>query len=444
MVTPITYKSLTIVPIPAEKIRRVGIAQLGGLTMGEWYARQTDRPDAMLNGSLWDNKGAIGTIWKDGQLQRNEGGGFGIGEAGSGWAFGEPWEQKWENYITGTPALIRGGKATGDHMPLERDEIARTRRSAICGAGLIFYMVTGKNLTLAEFTTQLQEFGMYQALNLDGGGSSRMMLDGVPINAPTDNRRCPNAVAVWLVKGSDKETEDKKEEEGESKMKSIYLSPSTQENNVGAGSYGTEERRMNEIMDLIENQLRGKYILYRNRPEMSLRQVVADSNAKNPDLHFALHSNAGGSRGTECWICAKGGQAEKFANLLYKKVAPLTPTKDRGVKVSSSLYEVNKTRAPATILEIDFHDNAQTAQWIIDNKTAVAHACVQAIMEFFGDAASVPEQPEEKPMEKWYEKELREAVAMGITDGTRPEDTATRAEAAIMVLRAVKAMKGGN
>ena len=441
-VTPITYKNLTIVPIPTEKIRRVGIVDLGGLTMGEWYARQEDKPDAMINGSLWDSKGAIGTIWEDGQLQRNEGGGFGIGEVGSGWAFGEPWEQPWENYITGTPALIRGGKATGDHMPLERDEVASTRRSAVCGAGLFLYLVTGQGLTLKEFTQQLQSFGMYQALNLDGGGSSRMMVRGDAINAPTDNRRCPNAVAVWLVKESDKETEDKKEEEGESKMKSIYLSPSTQENNVGAGSYGTEERRMNEIMDLIENQLRGKYILYRNLPEMNLRQVVADSNAKNPDLHFALHSNAGGGEGTECWICAKGGQAEKFANLLYKKVGALTPTKDRGVKVSASLYEVNKTKAPAVILEIDFHDNAQAAQWIVDNKAAVADACVQAIMEFFGD--TVPEQPEEKPMEKWYTKELQEAVAMGITDGTRPEDACTRAEAAIMGLRAVKAMKGEN
>lgn len=432
---PITYKNLTIVPIPTEKIRRVGIVQLNGLTMGKWYARQEDKPDAMINGSLWDSKGAIGTIWRDGKLQRNEGGGFGIGEVGSGWAFGEPWEQRWTDYITGTPALIRSGKATGDHMPLWRDEAASTRRSAVCGAGLFLYLVTGHGLTLKQFTEQLQAFGMYQAINLDGGGSSRLMLGGVPINAPTDDRRCPNAVAVWLVKENDEK------EEGESKMKSIYLSPSTQENNVGAGSYGTEERRMNEIMDLIENQLRGKYILYRNRPEMSLRQVVADSNAKSPDLHFALHSNAGGSLGTECWICARGGQAEKFANLLYKKVGALTPTADRGVKVSTSLYEVNKTRAPAVILEIDFHDNAQAAQWIIDNKTAVAHACVQAIMEFFGDA--VPEQPEEKPTEKWYEKELREAVAMGITDGTRPEDTATRAEAAIMVLRAVKAMKGG-
>ena len=442
MVTPTTYKNLTIVPIPVEKIRRVGIVQLNGLTMGEWYARQADKPDAMINGSLWDSKGAIGTIWRDGKLQRNEGGGFGIGEVGSGWAFGEPWEQKWTNYITGTPALIRGGELTGARMPLEKDEVARTRRSAVCGAGLVLYLVTGQGLTLREFAQQLKAFGMYQALNMDGGGSSRLMVDGVPINAPTDNRRCPNAVAVWLVKESDKETEDKKGEEGESKMKSIYLSPSTQEGNVGAGSYGTEERRMNEIMDLIENQLRGKYILYRNRPEMTLTQVVADSNAKNPDLHFALHSNAGGGRGAECWICAKGGKADQFANILYGKIAALTPVSDRGVKVSSSLYEVNKTRAPAVILELEFHDNAQAAEWIVNNKNAVADACVQAIMEFFGDtAASVPE---EKPTEKWYTKELREAVEMGITDGTRPEDACTRAEAAIMVLRAAKAMKGGN
>ena len=40
----------------------------------------------------------------------------------------------------------------------------------------------------------------------------------------------------------------------------------------------------------------------------------------------------------------------------------------------------------------------------------------------------------------WYIKngELDEAKALGITDGTRPDDTATRAEVAAMVLRAYK------
>lgn len=46
----------------------------------------------------------------------------------------------------------------------------------------------------------------------------------------------------------------------------------------------------------------------------------------------------------------------------------------------------------------------------------------------------------------WYIKngEWDEAKALGITDGTRPDAPATRAEVAAMVLRAIKIMKEGN
>lgn len=219
-------------------------------------------------------------------------------------------------------------------------------------------------------------------------------------------------------------------------MKSIYLSPSTQERNQGAGSYGTEESRMNEICDLVENELRGKYILYRNRPEMSLQQVVADSNAKAPHIHVAIHSNAGGGRGCEAWICAKGGQAERLANKIYGELAPLTPTSDRGVKVSTTLYEVNKTKAPAVIVEVEFHDSEAGAEWILRNKAAIARAIARGIMLHFGDTP--PDALPGSGTEKWYAKELAEAVAAGITDGDRPDDPATRAEVAVMVLRGLK------
>ena len=47
--------------------------------------------------------------------------------------------------------------------------------------------------------------------------------------------------------------------------------------------------------------------------------------------------------------------------------------------------------------------------------------------------------------EKWYIKsgELAEAKKLGITDGTRPDEPATRAEVAAMVLRAVKLIREG-
>jgi len=52
----------------------------------------------------------------------------------------------------------------------------------------------------------------------------------------------------------------------------VYLSPSTQERNVGGGGRGNADESSSR----------------------SLAQVEADSNSKKPDLYFAIHSNAGG------------------------------------------------------------------------------------------------------------------------------------------------------
>ena len=53
------------------------------MTMGQWYAQQADKPRYMINASLWDVRGSIGTIYIDGKLQRNEGSGFGFGNNNS-------------------------------------------------------------------------------------------------------------------------------------------------------------------------------------------------------------------------------------------------------------------------------------------------------------------------------------------------------------------------
>lgn len=44
----------------------------------------------------------------------------------------------------------------------------------------------------------------------------------------------------------------------------------------------------------------------------------------------------------------------------------------------------------------------------------------------------------EKKMPEWAEREVSEAIMLGITDGTRPQDLCTRQEAMLMAKRAVK------
>ena len=149
-------------------------------------------------------------------------------------------------------------------------------------------------------------------------------------------------------------------------IKSVYLSPSTQEGNIGIGDYGTEEKRMNQVCDVIQKHLlRHGITIFRNRPEMSLKQVVADSNNKSPAIHFAIHSNAsnGNARGCEIYCHRFGGEGERLARLVYGELLPLTPAKGRGVKEGRNhfgpgkpLYELAKTTAPAALAEISFHD----------------------------------------------------------------------------------------
>lgn len=182
--------------------------------------------------------------------------------------------------------------------------------------------------------------------------------------------------------------------------KKIYLSPSTQENNIGAGSYGTEEKRCNQIADVVEFILESHGVLvYRNKPTMTLTQLVNDSNSKNADIHFAIHTNALNqkARGCEVFCHRKGGEGEKLAKAVYSFVSGITPTTDRGVKEGYNFYGKGKhmyepcyTKIPAALIEIDFHDNPESAKWIIENIEKIGAAIAKGILNYFGIKYIVP------------------------------------------------------
>lgn len=181
-------------------------------------------------------------------------------------------------------------------------------------------------------------------------------------------------------------------------MPKVYISPSTQENNIGVGNYGTEERRMNQIADKVVPLLQyNGFTVYRNSPSMSLQQVVADSNRRNVDAHIAIHSNAGGGRGTEVFYTSDRGKP--LASSLYKYAEPLTPTKDRGIKHTDRLYELNRTKAAAALIEVAFHDNRDDAEFILNNMDAIAEAIARGICDYFNVGFKKP-QPQKPPQEE--------------------------------------------
>lgn len=173
-------------------------------------------------------------------------------------------------------------------------------------------------------------------------------------------------------------------------MKKIYLSPSTQETNVCVMG-DREEDHCNEIMDRITPYLDAAGIAWkRNTREMDHITSKDASNEYKPDLHYALHTNASGgqqtARGHRVYICARGGKAETFADILVRRQAEIYGSAGRVVVPQTRYTEIFATDAPAVIDEIAFHDNAQDARWVHENLDAIARNKAQAICEALGVA----------------------------------------------------------
>jgi len=178
-------------------------------------------------------------------------------------------------------------------------------------------------------------------------------------------------------------------------MPEVYLSPSPRHFNRGYGTYGTEEERMNLIADVVELELmRNGLTTARNDPSMSLSEAVADSNRVDPRVHVSLHSNAanGQARGAEVYAHRFGGSGERLARLVYDELEDISPAEGLGVKEGYStfggqgMYELRRTKAPAILAEVAFHDNPEDAQYIIDNIYELGQAVAKGVLEYFGIA----------------------------------------------------------
>ncbi len=174
-------------------------------------------------------------------------------------------------------------------------------------------------------------------------------------------------------------------------MPTIYLSPSTQEANLYITG-GSEEYWMNLLADELEPWLMSSGIKYvRNTPQMTAASSISASNAGNYDLHLALHSNAapegkyGTARGIMAFYAPNSRNGQRAAMLIAENLRSIYPLSDK-VRAEATTYlgEVTRTRAPAVLVEIAYHDNEEDANWITSNLESIAEKLALSVAEYFG------------------------------------------------------------
>ena len=174
-------------------------------------------------------------------------------------------------------------------------------------------------------------------------------------------------------------------------MPVIYLSPSTQENNLYV-SGGSEEEWMNRLADAMVPYLEASGIQYvRNTPDMTAASSIRASNAGNYDLHLALHSNAanpsryGQVRGIIVFYYPGSANGKRAAEIVADNLKAIYPLPNRvRTEATTAIGEVRQPRAPSVFLELGYHDNTDDAAWIKGNLDEIARNLVLSLTEYFG------------------------------------------------------------
>ena len=181
----------------------------------------------------------------------------------------------------------------------------------------------------------------------------------------------------------------------------------------GASSkYITEEEIIDNVGGLVINKLRALgHNVIEVRPSQassvsnSLVQRVQKANSNNVDLYVSIHANAGGGTGTEIYTY-KSKELQQ-ARAVLNNLCDLGFT-NRGIK-GSNLYVVNKTNAPAMLIEVCFVDTQSDVELYTKlGNNKIADSIVNGLVGETSTVSNINRHIENKANTKAYNSHLRD------------------------------------
>lgn len=184
----------------------------------------------------------------------------------------------------------------------------------------------------------------------------------------------------------------------------VYLSPESGANQYAiynmkdpVKSQYTEHIQMTKVAEKISEILTAKGIeVHIATKEISIRDEnnnrAMEANRLNADCYVSLHTNAangtnnGKTQGTTCYYNGNNKGSKELSEFIYKEVSALTPTKDLGnhddMKTLRPFAEIRLPTIANVLLEVEFHDYAPYATWIVNNIDNIANAVSVGICNY--------------------------------------------------------------
>jgi len=168
-------------------------------------------------------------------------------------------------------------------------------------------------------------------------------------------------------------------------MPKVFLSPSNQFANKYAWGNTNEGKQMGLVANLTKKALERCGITVMLMHDQSMAEKVKTADNWGAQLYVPIHSNAcnGEVAGTRMFCWSKPGQGYTACMDIFRYLAPLTPGESESIKVDQTLYEIKYPYAPVAYIEIDFHDVASVARWIVEHTADIAEAIAHGICDYF-------------------------------------------------------------
>ena len=380
-------------------------------TVAQVFKRMKEKPDYLINAGMYDMKSGL-TVCDtivDGVLLN----GGNYTDKGFAWDDNnlEPEDtaaakvRGYRYFLGGSPSLLWNGRLNIDGKGFDK-YFLNSAKSVRIGMGItdkelvICFPAAAK--TLGSFAGMMAAAGCKYAINLDGGGSTRVMqnVGGKlrQLSSNQENRANSTWLAIYL----------KKRGENQVSRKKVCIDPGHGGTDSGAvGQNGTKEKDV-----VLQIGLLVKAALERNNIDVVMTRtadiasgklVIADrckiANSANVDYLVSIHANADGDRddktgfGTETWAYSTTSTGYPLAKAVQRELIAANGLTDRGVKVKE--WDILKgTKAPAILVETAFINNTAEERLLTDaafqrlTAEAIAKGIVQQLGQTWVPAAA--------------------------------------------------------
>ena len=198
------YNYVRVAEIQRSELQKItfDLCRQPSETLASYYNRQVDKPDlvinagffAMNNGNTCFNYISNGTIVNEVPAYK-----WGLGVVGDAdISYGEMYSKNWKGWISGYPNLIDNGVKLNIDFALELNYKARRTMIGYNDTTIYIVCVETPGMNFNQMQNLMLDLGCKYAINLDGGGSTKMLHKGVSITKDDTNRPVDNVIAIYL------------------------------------------------------------------------------------------------------------------------------------------------------------------------------------------------------------------------------------------------------